>query len=115
MNGSMVELAAGLKLLGLWDRTLVLTYSEFGRRVEENRNGGTDHGTANVHFVMGGAVRGGRLYGQAPSLERLDQGNLQHTTDFRSVYATLVKQWWRQTPIGALAGASVSQIPFLKG
>ena len=79
-----------LKEIGRWSDTVVATYSEFGRRAQENQSGGTDHGTANVHFVLGGAVRGG-LAGQAPLLDRLDAGgNLAFTTDFRSYYAGLL-------------------------
>ena len=57
--------------LGRWDDTLVLTYAEFGRRPKENQNNGTDHGTANVHFALGGRVTGG-LFGEAPDLTRAD-------------------------------------------
>jgi uncharacterized protein (DUF1501 family) len=71
---------------------VLATVSEFGRRPAENGDG-TDHGTANTHFVIGPAVRGGR-YGARPSLTELDRtGNLVHTTDFRSLYATLLEDW----------------------
>jgi uncharacterized protein (DUF1501 family) len=73
---------------------VVATYSEFGRRPRENLSGGTDHGTASAHFVMGGAVRGG-LYGAAPALDRLDgNGNLAHAVDFRSYYAAFLGHCW---------------------
>ena len=67
-----------------------MTYSEFGRRVAENLSGGTDHGTAAPLFVAGAAVKGGRFYGDEPSLTDLDNGNLKYTTDFRSVFATML-------------------------
>ncbi len=89
----LVALKAALVELGRWDSTLVMTYSEFGRRAAENGSNGTDHGTANVHFAFGGRVRGG-MFGRAPDLDRLDNGNLQHTTDFRSYFATAVERWW---------------------
>lgn len=89
--------------LGLWDQTLLMTYSEFGRRARENGSGGTDHGTAAAHLMMGGRVRGG-FYGEQPSLARLDQSDLVHTADFRRLYATVVQDWWGQTPQGVLAG-----------
>jgi uncharacterized protein (DUF1501 family) len=77
---------------GVQDRVVVMTTSEFGRRAEDN-NGGTDHGTAGVHMVMGSAVAGGR-HGESPSLDRLDaDGNLVHTVDFRSLYATVLDDW----------------------
>jgi uncharacterized protein (DUF1501 family) len=69
------------------DGVVLMTLSEFGRRPAENGSG-TDHGTANVHFVVGPRVRGGR-FGAPPSLTRLDRnGNLDHSVDFRSLYAT---------------------------
>lgn len=71
---------------------VVLIHTEFGRRVAGNASGGTDHGTANVVFVAGSTVKGG-LYGDPPSLTKLDDnGNLVFTTDFRSVYATIFGQ-----------------------
>jgi uncharacterized protein (DUF1501 family) len=69
---------------------VLMTYSEFGRRVAENASGGTDHGTAAPLFVVGPRVKGGRFYGDQPSLTALDQGDLHFTTDFRSVYATVL-------------------------
>ena len=77
----------------LRDRVTLMTWSEFGRRVESNGAGGTDHGTANNLFVVGETVRGG-LYGQQPSLKNLDsRGDLRHQVDFRSVYATMIDGW----------------------
>jgi uncharacterized protein (DUF1501 family) len=78
---------------GLWDRVLVATYSEFGRRVKENGSRGTDHGTAAPHFLFGGKVRGG-LYGEAPSLTDLDNGDLRHRVDYRSLYASIGEGWF---------------------
>ena len=72
---------------GAWQRCLVMTYAEFGRRVRENASGGTDHGTAAPHFLMGGSVSGG-LYGRQPSLSDLEGGDLRHSVDFRRLYAT---------------------------
>ena len=72
---------------------VVMMFSEFGRRVPENVNLGTDHGTANLMFVAGTKVKGG-LYGTVPSLTKLDKGdNLIYTTDFRRVYATMISGW----------------------
>ena len=81
---------------GRWDDILVVTYSEFGRRAKENRGGGTDHGTASSHIILGGRVRGG-IYGNHPDFSRLDaNGNVRHTTDFRSIYGTIAQRWWQQ-------------------
>ncbi len=77
---------------GQWDRVMVMTYSEFGRRAAENGSGGTDHGTAAPHFVMGGKVKAG-LYGQQPSLTSLDNNDLRFTTDFRDLYVNAL-EWW---------------------
>jgi uncharacterized protein (DUF1501 family) len=78
---------------GLDKRVVVMTYSEFGRRVEDNGSGGTDHGTANLMFVLGTGVRGG-LYGKPPSLKDLDpDGNLKFTTDLRTVYGSILANW----------------------
>jgi uncharacterized protein (DUF1501 family) len=79
--------------LGRWNDTLVLTYCEFGRRAKENASGGTDHGTANVQFAFGGAVKGG-FHGAAPSLTQLSGDNFIHTTDYRSVYSNVLRDWW---------------------
>ncbi len=82
-----------MERIGQADRVVVMIFSEFGRRVPENANLGTDHGTANVMFMAGKPVRGGH-YGQMPSLTRLVDGdNLQFTTDFRRVYASAIQNW----------------------
>jgi uncharacterized protein (DUF1501 family) len=70
-----------------------MTYSEFGRRAKQNASAGTDHGTAAPHFVTGGAVKGG-LYGAYPSLSDLQDGDLRHTVDFRSVFAAVARGCW---------------------
>ena len=74
------------------DRVVVLVFSEFGRRVDENASRGTDHGAASCLCVVGTPVEGG-LVGQYPSLEQLGDGDLIYNTDFRSVYATLLDGW----------------------
>ena len=73
--------------------TIVVAFSEFGRRVKENGAEGTDHGVAGPMLVAGPKVRGG-LYGEHPSLTDLDEGDLRHTVDFRSVYATVIERWF---------------------
>ena len=100
----IVALKSALTELGLWDSTLVMTYAEFGRRPQQNQSGGTDHGTASVHMVTGGRVRGG-LYGEAPDFTRLDStGNVQHAVDFRALYATALERWWGMDAAGVLRG-----------
>jgi uncharacterized protein (DUF1501 family) len=74
------------------DRVLVMSFSEFGRRVAENASDGTDHGTAGPIFLAGNKVKAG-LIGEQPSLTDLDNGDLKHHTDFRQVYATVLEDW----------------------
>jgi uncharacterized protein (DUF1501 family) len=108
----LVALRAGLVEAGAWERTLIVTYSEFGRRVRENQSGGTDHGTAAPHFALGGAVRGG-VFGRMPELGRLDGSqNLVHTADFRQVYATIARRWWGMSPEAVVRG-NFDVLPFI--
>lgn len=86
-----------LKSMGAGRQVTIMTFSEFGRRVGENANQGTDHGTAAPMFVIGEQVKGG-LKGERPSLTDLDEGDLQFTTDFRSVYASVLNQWFSVDP-----------------
>jgi len=82
-----------MKRIGRADDVVVYVHSEFGRRVPENTSLGTDHGTAQVNFMIGNGVKGG-MYGTPPSLANLVlDGNLENTTDFRRVYATLIQEW----------------------
>lgn len=92
-------------------RVLTMTFSDFGRRVAENGSRGTDHGSAAPVFVIGGGVKGG-LYGEHPSLDALDNGNLRFTTDFRSIYATVLEKWLKR-PSSGIVGAGFSQLPLL--
>jgi len=118
-QGLMETLDAGLTAFyndlqahGKADDVLVLTWSEFGRRVEENGNGGTDHGAASVMFALGNGVQKG-LYGDAPDLAALvDKGNLAYTTDFRSVYATVLDRWLG-VPHEELLGGRWENVPFI--
>lgn len=73
-------------------RVLTMTFSEFGRRIEENASRGTDHGEASPLFLIGGSVKGG-IYGAYPDLSNTNSGNLRFDTDFRSVYATVLERW----------------------
>jgi len=81
-----------LTRIGRADDVAIMMFTEFGRRVEENASLGTDHGTATPMFVIGNGVEGG-LHGRHPSLTDLDDGNLKMTTDFRRVYATMIRDW----------------------
>ena len=90
----IASLRNNLKRIGMWDEVMVVTYSEFGRRLKENANKGTDHGAASVQLVTGGQVKGG-FYGEYPSLTELDdRGDLIHNTDFREIYSIIRNNWW---------------------
>ncbi|HEV3157431.1 MAG TPA: DUF1501 domain-containing protein [Candidatus Baltobacteraceae bacterium] len=95
---------ADLSAHGNDKRTLTMSFSEFGRRVAENAGRGTDHGEAAPLFLIGGAVKGG-IYGEHPSLENLDNGDVTFTTDFRSVYATVLEKWFGRSGSEILNGA----------
>jgi uncharacterized protein (DUF1501 family) len=82
---------------------MIMTWSEFGRRVPENGQAGTDHGSAGPMFIVGSAVKGG-FHGDPPNLANLDNGNLVFTTDFRSVYATVLERWLQAPAADVLAG-----------
>lgn len=83
---SGIEVAARrLQQFGVWDDTIIMTYSEFGRRAKENGSRGTDHGMAAPHFVIGGGIKGG-IYGDYPQLGLLEKDNLQFSLDYRSIY-----------------------------
>ncbi|HLI83060.1 MAG TPA: DUF1501 domain-containing protein [Bryobacteraceae bacterium] len=92
-SDAVAAFLADLKRIGRQDDVALMVFSEFGRRVPENSNLGTDHGAANLMFVAGAKVKGGH-YGEVPSLAKLDAGdNLVYTTDFRRVYATMIAGW----------------------
>ena len=91
------------KAAGLDDRIVVMTFSEFGRRVQENKSMGTDHGTAGPVFLAGSPVKGG-LIGDAPNLSDLVDGDLKVQLDFRSIYASILDQWLEIEPTDVLGG-----------
>ena len=99
MAGLLENLAAALgafytDLQDEMDRICLVTMSEFGRRVQENGSRGTDHGHGNCMFLIGGGIRGGKVYGQWPGLsdEQLDRGDLAVVTDYRDVLAEIVQK-----------------------
>jgi uncharacterized protein (DUF1501 family) len=100
LNDGLLAFYTDLNNQGLLDDTLVLSFSEFGRRISENGSNGTDHGAASVMLAMGGRVSGG-LYGTAPNLNldpanptlENNAGDVHFETDFRSVYAQVIDQW----------------------
>lgn len=93
LAAGLAAFARAMEASGQWDRVLVMTYAEFGRRPAENASGGTDHGTAAPHFLLGGRVRGG-FYGAQPPLDDLAFGNLKYRVHYRSLVATALREWW---------------------
>jgi uncharacterized protein (DUF1501 family) len=108
---SLAAFCDDLKRKGIFDRVIVMTFSEFGRRVNENANGGTDHGTAAPMFICGGGVKPG-LYGKQPTLSRLDAGDLLYNVDFRSVYSTLLSNWMK-APAAQILGRDFPKLNFV--
>jgi len=92
LSGALAAFQADLKGHGLQGQVLTATFSEFGRRVKENGSLGTDHGAAGPMFLVGQRAEGG-VHGKHPSLTDLDEGDLKHHTDFRSIYTTLLEDW----------------------
>jgi len=90
---SIARFQQTLEADGNADRVVTMVFSEFGRRVGQNASGGTDHGTAAPMFVIGKNVKAG-LHGTAPSLTDLDDGDLKYGVDFRSVYASILQDWF---------------------
>jgi len=111
LNDGLTAFYNDLKSLGLLNDTLMLSFSEFGRRITENGSKGTDHGAASVLIAMGGAVHGG-LYGTAASLNPDPQNptlenigaDVHFETDFRSVYAKVIDNWLGGNSVAVLGG-----------
>ena len=93
LGDGLAALADDLQKNDQWANTLVLVFSEFGRRVDQNASNGTDHGTANTVFLLGGALQKQGVLNAAPDLANLDQGDLRHQVDFRAIYAAVLKDW----------------------
>jgi len=93
-----------LQAHGNENKVLTMTFSEFGRRIEENGSAGTDHGEASPLFLIGGGVKGG-LYGSLPDLAHTSIGNVRFSTDFRSVYATVLERWLGRSSATVLNGS----------
>ncbi|HJT45039.1 MAG TPA: DUF1501 domain-containing protein [Chthoniobacterales bacterium] len=110
-NDAVSAFVADLKQQGNFGRVLLMTFSEFGRRVQENANGGTDHGAAAPMFALGGAVKSG-LFGKYPSLTELDRGDLKFNTDFRSVYGTVLDNWLK-APSQVVLGRKFPALPIV--
>ena len=111
VGDSLLSFYTDLNNQGLLNDTMVLQFSEFGRRISENGSAGTDHGAAGVMMAMGGGIRGG-IYGTAASLDpgaangtlENNGGDVRYETDFRSVYATVLDNWLGANSVAILGG-----------
>ena len=93
INEAIKAFVADLKADDKFKNVLLMTFSEFGRRVSQNASGGTDHGTANQMFLISGNLKKKGILNALPDLEKLNEGDLIYTEDFRKVYATILKNW----------------------
>ena len=82
-----------LKINNRFDDVMLMSFSEFGRRVSQNASGGTDHGTANNMFLIGGGLKQKGMINALPDLADLQDGDLKYKVDFKDVYATLLNKW----------------------
>lgn len=101
-----------LKANNLFDDTVILTFSEFGRRVKQNASRGTDHGTANNVYVINGKLKKPGIYNELSNLTDLDEGDLKFTVDFRQVYATIVENSLSK-PSKLILGGEFQSLDFL--
>lgn len=93
LDDAVMALVSDLKQNNRFNDVLIMTFSEFGRRVSENASNGTDHGTANNMFFIGGSLKKQGLYNSLPDLNDLDEGDLKYKIDFKQVYATVLDNW----------------------
>ena len=93
LNEAVLAFTKDMKANNRFDDVLLMTFSEFGRRVSQNASGGTDHGTANNMFFVSGALKQQGILNALPDLADLDEGDLKYKVDFKNVYATVLKNW----------------------
>jgi uncharacterized protein (DUF1501 family) len=93
LNDAVSAFAKDMKTNNRFEDVLLMTFSEFGRRVSQNASGGTDHGTANNMFFVSGGLKQKGILNEIPDLADLDQGDLKYKVDFKNVYATVLKNW----------------------
>jgi len=93
LNDAISAFVKDLKANNRFDDVMLMTFSEFGRRVAQNASGGTDHGTANNMFFIGGGLKQKGLINAMPDLNDLNEGDLKYKVDFKNVYATVLRKW----------------------
>lgn len=112
MNDAVTAFVKDLKANNRFDDVLLFTFSEFGRRVQQNASGGTDHGTANNMFLLGGGLKKKGLINELPDLSDLDEGDLKYKVDFKDVYATILNKWLEADDVNIL-GRKYSHLDFI--
>lgn len=103
LDDSLSALVADLQCSGRFNDVMIMTFSEFGRRVAQNASNGTDHGTANSMFLISGGLKKAGLYNSLPDLNNLDAGDMKYNVDFKQVYATVLDKWMNVVPKEILA------------
>jgi uncharacterized protein (DUF1501 family) len=93
LNDALASFVKDLKSNNRFQDVLMMTFSEFGRRVSQNASGGTDHGTANNMFFLGGGLKQKGILNPMPDLADLNDGDLKYKVDFKNVYATVLNKW----------------------
>lgn len=112
LDAALKSFFTDLKQQGNDQRVVLMTFSEFGRRVVENASAGTDHGKASCLFLAGPGVKGG-LHGTYPSLTKLAEGDLVHSVDFRSVYGSLLRDWLKAPSLKPILGGDYPRLPLI--
>lgn len=112
LDDALVAFVADLKAANRFNDVLLMSFSEFGRRVGQNASQGTDHGTAGNMFVMGGALKKAGLYNEMPDLTDLDEGDIKYRIDFKQVYATVLDKWL-DIPSQKILGKKYEQLGFI--
>jgi uncharacterized protein (DUF1501 family) len=109
LDSALKSFFTDLKEQGNDKRVVLMTFSEFGRRVAENASAGTDHGKASCLFLAGPGIKGG-LHGKHPSLTQLAEGDIQHNVDFRSVYGSVLQDWLKAPTLKPILGADYPKL-----
>ena len=97
-SDAVFSLVQSLRRAGEFENTLIMTFSEFGRRVKENGSAGTDHGKANNLFLLGSNLNKPGIYNPGADLINLDKGDISHNIDFRNVYWDIIGEWFEKDP-----------------
>ena len=112
LNDAVSAFTKDMKANHRFEDVLLMTFSEFGRRVSQNASGGTDHGTANNMFFVSGGLKQKGILNELPDLADLDEGDLKYKVDFKNVYATVLRKWLGADDF-AILGKKYSHLDFI--